>query len=143
MTVQHFCPFLNFQVLLYDLRSTKPLLVKDHQYGLPIKSIAFQDKLDVVLSADSKILKIWDRETVSGILTPPVILSPSNELIDGSFTSPLETGLPFPGLVINFVKYWSIRHLSQILTGKKRSFAGHYVTSNHEPPFQILQMFFI
>ncbi|XP_015755541.1 PREDICTED: nucleolar protein 10-like [Acropora digitifera] len=50
-------------VLLYDLRSTKPLLVKDHQYGLPINSIAFQDKLDVVLSADSKILKIWDRET--------------------------------------------------------------------------------
>ena len=53
------------QVLLYDLRSTKPLLVKDHQYGLPINSIAFQDKLDVVLSSDSKILKIWDRETVS------------------------------------------------------------------------------
>ncbi|XP_073258939.1 nucleolar protein 10-like [Porites lutea] len=50
-------------VLLYDLRSTKPLLIKDHQYGLPINSIAFQDKLGVVLSADSKILKIWDRET--------------------------------------------------------------------------------
>lgn len=50
-------------VLLYDLRSTKPLLVKDHRYGLPINSIAFQDKLDVVLSSDSKILKIWDRET--------------------------------------------------------------------------------
>ena len=79
MTVQDFCPFFNFQVLLYDLRSTKPLLVKDHQYSLPIKSIAFQDKLDVVLSADSKILKIWDRETVSGILTHPVISSPSNE----------------------------------------------------------------
>jgi len=39
--------------------------VKDHKYGLPINSIAFQDKLDVVLSSDSKILKIWDRETVS------------------------------------------------------------------------------
>ena len=56
---------LFWQVLLYDLRSTKPLLIKDHQYGLPINSIAFQDKLGVVLSADSKILKIWDRETVS------------------------------------------------------------------------------
>ncbi|RMX53671.1 hypothetical protein pdam_00000332 [Pocillopora damicornis] len=51
------------EVLLYDLRSTKPLLVKDHRYGLPINSVAFQDKLDVVLSSDSKILKIWDRET--------------------------------------------------------------------------------
>ena len=54
-------------MLLYDLRSTKPLLVKDHQYGLAINSIAFQDKLDVVLSSDSKILKIWDRETVSDL----------------------------------------------------------------------------
>lgn len=52
---------------MYDIRSTKPLLIKDHQYGLPINSIAFQDKLDAVLSADSKILKIWDRETVSDI----------------------------------------------------------------------------
>ncbi|KXJ07855.1 Nucleolar protein 10 [Exaiptasia diaphana] len=48
-------------VLLYDIRSTKPLLIKDHQYGLPIKSMAFQDQL--VLSVDSKILKLWDRET--------------------------------------------------------------------------------
>ncbi|XP_027058722.1 nucleolar protein 10-like [Pocillopora damicornis] len=55
--------FFLLQVLLYDLRSTKPLLVKDHRYGLPINSVAFQDKLDVVLSSDSKILKIWDRET--------------------------------------------------------------------------------
>lgn len=52
---------------MYDIRSTKPLLIKDHQYGLPINSIAFQDKLDAVLSTDSKILKIWDRETVSDI----------------------------------------------------------------------------
>ncbi|XP_031569630.1 nucleolar protein 10-like [Actinia tenebrosa] len=50
-------------VLLYDLRSSHPLLVKDHQYGLPINSLSFQDKLGVVLSTDSKILKIWDRET--------------------------------------------------------------------------------
>ena len=61
----HLANFFLLQVLLYDLRSTKPLLVKDHRYGLPINSIAFQDKLDVVLSSDSKILKIWDRETVS------------------------------------------------------------------------------
>ncbi|EDO37775.1 predicted protein [Nematostella vectensis] len=50
-------------VLMYDLRSSQPLLVKDHQYGLPINSLAYQDQLGVVLSTDSKILKIWDRET--------------------------------------------------------------------------------
>lgn len=65
-------------VLLYDLRSTKPLLLKDHQYGLPINSIAFQDKLDVVLSSDSKILKIWDRETGK----PFTSIEPSSDIND-------------------------------------------------------------
>ncbi|KAJ8387931.1 hypothetical protein AAFF_G00148650 [Aldrovandia affinis] len=51
------------QVLLYDLRSSSPLLVKDHYYGLPIKSLNFQNQLDLVLSADSKIIKIWNRDT--------------------------------------------------------------------------------
>ncbi|KAJ8333073.1 hypothetical protein SKAU_G00419690 [Synaphobranchus kaupii] len=51
------------QVLLYDLRSSRPLLVKDHYYGLPIKSLNFQNQLDLVLSADSKIIKIWNRDT--------------------------------------------------------------------------------
>ncbi|OWF53780.1 nucleolar protein 10-like [Mizuhopecten yessoensis] len=50
-------------VLLYDMRSDKPLLVKDHQYELPIKSIEFQDSMDLVLSMDTKILKLWNRET--------------------------------------------------------------------------------
>lgn len=51
------------QVLLYDLRSSRPLLVKDHYYGLPIKSVNFQDHLDLVLTADSKIIKIWNKDT--------------------------------------------------------------------------------
>uniref|UniRef100_A0A8Q3SHT1 Nucleolar protein 10 n=1 Tax=Homo sapiens TaxID=9606 RepID=A0A8Q3SHT1_HUMAN len=54
------------QVLLYDLRSDKPLLVKDHQYGLPIKSVHFQDSLDLILSADSRIVKMWNKNSVLG-----------------------------------------------------------------------------
>uniref|UniRef100_A0A4W5PUG7 Nucleolar protein 10 n=1 Tax=Hucho hucho TaxID=62062 RepID=A0A4W5PUG7_9TELE len=51
------------QVLLYDLRSSHPLLVKYHYYGLPIKSVNFQDHLDLVLTANSKIIKIWNKDT--------------------------------------------------------------------------------
>jgi len=50
---------------MYDIRSDKPLIVKDHQYDLPIKKIMFHDDLDLVLSMDTKILKFWDRNTVS------------------------------------------------------------------------------
>lgn len=55
---------LCLQVLLYDLRSSRPLLVKDHYYNLPIKSLNFHDALDLVLSADSKIIKMWNKNTV-------------------------------------------------------------------------------
>ncbi|KAL3048914.1 hypothetical protein OYC64_008407 [Pagothenia borchgrevinki] len=51
------------QVLIYDLRSNQPLLVKDHFYNLPIKSINFHDPLDLVVSADSKIIKVWSKDT--------------------------------------------------------------------------------
>jgi len=62
--------FLNFmvlffgQILLYDLRSSRPLLVKDHNFCLPIKDIEFHQSQNLVLSCDSRILKIWDEHTV-------------------------------------------------------------------------------
>jgi ribosome biogenesis protein ENP2 len=39
--------------------------MKDHQYELPIKKIMFHDHLDLVLSMDTKILKMWDRNSVN------------------------------------------------------------------------------
>lgn len=59
--------------LLYDLRSTVPTIVKDHQYGFPIKAIHFHKGSpgandsetggDKVIVADCKIVKIWDRSS--------------------------------------------------------------------------------
>lgn len=51
------------QILLFDIRSDKPLLVKDHLYGLPIKKLAFHNEANVVMSMDAKVLKLWDRMT--------------------------------------------------------------------------------
>ncbi|XP_040055471.1 nucleolar protein 10 [Gasterosteus aculeatus] len=51
------------QVLLYDLRASQPLLVRDHNYNLPIKSLNFHDQLDLVVSADAKIIKMWNKDT--------------------------------------------------------------------------------
>ena len=59
------------QVLIYDLRGSRPLLIKDHQYGcnilffniiVPIKSTTFHDSGNVV-SADTKIVKLWDKNS--------------------------------------------------------------------------------
>ncbi|XP_077395370.1 nucleolar protein 10 isoform X1 [Festucalex cinctus] len=51
------------QVLLYDLRSSQPLLVKDHFYNLPIKSLNFHDHMDLVVSSDPKIIKMWNKDS--------------------------------------------------------------------------------
>jgi ribosome biogenesis protein ENP2 len=50
-------------VQLYDLRSNRPYVSKDHRYGLPIKSVAFHSTYDHVMSVDAKGVKVWERQT--------------------------------------------------------------------------------
>lgn len=57
---------LVFQILLFDIRSSKPYFIKDHNYNLPIKRIDFHTQNDdYILSMDKKICKIWNRHTVN------------------------------------------------------------------------------
>uniref|UniRef100_UPI00358E9944 nucleolar protein 10 n=1 Tax=Myxine glutinosa TaxID=7769 RepID=UPI00358E9944 len=51
------------QILLYDLRSKRPLIVKDHRFGLPINSVFFHEEEDLIISADSRIVKMWNKQT--------------------------------------------------------------------------------
>ncbi|KAL3134725.1 hypothetical protein ABBQ32_007727 [Trebouxia sp. C0010 RCD-2024] len=60
----------NGLVALYDLRSSRPLLVKDHMYGDKITDIKFHSAHGSsgntgrkVVSSDSHIVKIWDEQT--------------------------------------------------------------------------------
>ncbi|KAH6583630.1 hypothetical protein BASA60_001349 [Batrachochytrium salamandrivorans] len=48
------------QIVMYDLRRPTPLLIKDHQYGYPIKKLIYHDASHNIVSADSKIVKIWN-----------------------------------------------------------------------------------
>ncbi|CAG4944861.1 unnamed protein product [Colias eurytheme] len=50
-------------VLLYDIRSSKPLLVKDHMNEIPIKKIEFHKQMNYVYSMDANVVKIWDKNT--------------------------------------------------------------------------------
>lgn len=52
-------------VILYDIRSSKPLLIKDHTNEIPIKCIEFHKQMEYVYSMDAKVVKIWDINTVS------------------------------------------------------------------------------
>ena len=49
-------------VILYDIRSSKPLHVKEHQYGVPMVDICFHNSSRHVISTDQKVAKIWQRD---------------------------------------------------------------------------------
>eukprot|EP00753_Platysulcus_tardus_P017513 PLAT6424.4.p1 GENE.PLAT6424.4~~PLAT6424.4.p1 ORF type:complete len:719 (-),score=361.70 PLAT6424.4:73-2175(-) len=48
---------------LLDLRKLAPMVVKEHQSGLPVSRLAFHDDARCVLSMDRKVVKIWNRDT--------------------------------------------------------------------------------
>lgn len=50
-------------VLLYDIRSKEPLLIKDHLNKKPIKRLAFNSNHNAVYSLDEAMLKLWDEQT--------------------------------------------------------------------------------
>ena len=51
------------QVLVYDLRNSKPILIKDHQYEYPIKKLELHEASHNVISADTKVVKIWNKDS--------------------------------------------------------------------------------
>ncbi|KAJ2919005.1 hypothetical protein MD484_g1423, partial [Candolleomyces efflorescens] len=69
--------------LLYDIRAAKPFAVKDQGYGLPIKDTIWIEGGHrmagdgLVLSADKKVIKIWDRNTPSSNFAS---ISPANDV---------------------------------------------------------------
>ena len=46
-------------VALYDVRSSRPLHIKEHKLGLPIHTVKFHSGSGTILSADEKLIKMW------------------------------------------------------------------------------------
>mmetsp|Transcript_34146 Transcript_34146/g.73798 ORF Transcript_34146/g.73798 Transcript_34146/m.73798 type:complete len:689 (-) Transcript_34146:8-2074(-) len=47
--------------LFYDIRSSRPVHVKEHQYGLPIVDITYHSSRHII-TTDKKLVKIWERD---------------------------------------------------------------------------------
>ncbi|WWC89722.1 uncharacterized protein L201_004647 [Kwoniella dendrophila CBS 6074] len=71
--------------LLYDLRSPTPFAIKDQGYGESIKKVDWligggsQEDQGRVISADSKVIKVWDKSDPS---TNHLSLHPPSSLVD-------------------------------------------------------------
>lgn len=63
--------------LLYDIRAARPFALKDQGYGLPVKRVSWIEGGSrmagdgMVLSADKKVIKIWDRNVVRRLYEIP------------------------------------------------------------------------
>ncbi|KAL3641833.1 hypothetical protein CASFOL_012648 [Castilleja foliolosa] len=59
------------KILIYDLRSSTPMRVKDHMYGSPIHNIKWHKTLNSqqskLITADKHIVRIWDPDTGEGM----------------------------------------------------------------------------
>lgn len=57
----------NGYCVLFDIRSRRPVLQKQHQYGLPVIDVSFHSGSgeNMVISTDQKIMKIWKKHDVS------------------------------------------------------------------------------
>ena len=76
-------------VLLYDLRSDRPLLTKDHQYGFAMRGVHYHGSGNMI-TFDHKIIKIWDATSVRDDGSPPGLVS-ATALTEAQ---PREAGLP-------------------------------------------------
>ena len=73
-------------VLLYDLRANKPYATKDQGYGLPIKNLQwlqsasgrYDDADGKIASCDSKVIKIWDKNSTQNYVS----LTPESDIND-------------------------------------------------------------
>lgn len=71
--------------LLYDLRSPTPFAVKDQGYGEPVRCVDWlrgggqQEDSGRVVSADSKVIKVWDKAAPE---SNHLSLHPPNPLVD-------------------------------------------------------------
>lgn len=73
--------------LLYDIRSSRHFAIKDLGYGLPVKNISWIEGGSrmagdgLILSADKKVIKIWDRNNVRNLshstIYPPYLVFPA------------------------------------------------------------------
>lgn len=80
------------QIFLFDIRTNKPYMIKDHYFGLPIKSLDFHNTTnehDLVMSLDEKVLKFWHRNTGETFTA----IQPDKDLND--FCSVPKTGMVF------------------------------------------------
>ena len=60
-------------IALYDVRSSKPLHVKEHKHGLPIHTLKFHPGSGCILSSDEKLIKVWKYKSTGDLVNDHIV----------------------------------------------------------------------
>ncbi|CAK0744566.1 hypothetical protein CVIRNUC_001558 [Coccomyxa viridis] len=99
----------NGLVALYDLRSSRPSIVKDHNYGAPIKDIKFHTSgnmaggSNLMMSADKHIVNIWDAGTAQNMTSLQPQEPGINDVLQWKDSGLIMLGLDAPRIQAYFV----------------------------------------
>lgn len=80
------------RIVIYDLRQTRPLVVKDHMYEKPINQITKNHEHNWIISTCQKSMKIWEADTGKAVTA----VEPPARINDAIFLP--NTGLTFLAL---------------------------------------------
>mmetsp|Transcript_19556 Transcript_19556/g.41184 ORF Transcript_19556/g.41184 Transcript_19556/m.41184 type:complete len:784 (+) Transcript_19556:219-2570(+) len=80
-------------VALYDVRSSKPLHVKEHKQGLPIHTLKFHPGSGCVLSSDEKLIKIWKYKSTGDLVDSSTVGDSTTAFASDRFDSNDDKGL--------------------------------------------------
>lgn len=69
-------------VALYDVRSSRPLHIKEHKHGLPIHTVKFHSGSGMVMSSDEKLVKVWRYKSSGDTMTPTALNGESSDRND-------------------------------------------------------------
>jgi ribosome biogenesis protein ENP2 len=90
-------------VALYDVRSSRPLHIKEHKHGLPIHTVKFHSASGMVLSSDEKLVKVWRYKSSGDGMAPPNPNGANSDATDDTSLGSVKVNVEGTGKISHFI----------------------------------------
>lgn len=77
-------------VALYDIRSSKPLHIKEHKHGMPIHTLQFHPGSGCILSGDERLVKVWKYRSTGDLVNTTSRFESNSDTSLGSIVANVE-----------------------------------------------------
>lgn len=93
-------------IVIYDIRSNRPLNIQDHHYNLPIQKISYIKSSNALLTCDTKVIKLWDlKDTKMKSITTIEATAKINDMCIVEDTGLLFTAIETPIIQVHYIPF--------------------------------------